>query len=211
MTEPKTDLISQEMEWARKNFAKHEITKSSEGRWLVRQPETSTFWFEVVVLAGGHLIVHGDIQAVIFGRYSSGDAQQTVNWMAQRERPDDSYFVEKAKIGGTSHETIWSSDDEVLREEIQELIREVSQDEIDDVGDVDCRCKERREALEEALGAVGYVSLEQTQTAICDAFDGDWERIPTGQRISANMVYAHAALQCLARLLDAPSKQVGTS
>lgn len=200
---------------ARENFAKHQIVKTNPGRWLVRQPGSSTFWFEVVVLAGGSMIVHGDVQAVIFGHYcpSRDDAPdaiawQTVHWMASCRRPDDHYFVEKADIGGTAHETIWTYDSDTFRQQIRELIAEVSEGEVDEDGTVDAHKRVRREALEAALERVSVTSVGTMQQDICDALDGDSERIPSGEVISSAMIYAHAALQCLARLLDAEENGV---
>jgi hypothetical protein len=191
--------VGREMAQAREAFAKHAIVKQSEGRWLLRQPDTSHFWFEAVVLAGGHLLVHGDIQAVMFGHYHASKyetpeaaARETVCWMAHRRYPDDSYFVEKARIGGTADETIWTHDDDVLRAEIAELIQEFADAHPDTL-----------EGLQAALDSVGVDSLEETQRTVCEAFDGDTESIPYGRRISSAMVYAHAALQRLASLLDA--------
>lgn len=208
--EPKPDRIAIEMAHARKSFAKHEIVKGSEGRWLLKQPGTNNFWFEVVVLAGGCLLVHGDIQAVIFGRYHAHEndtptraARQMVLWMGTRKRPDDSYFVEKAGLGGTADETIWTYDEDTLREQIKELIKEVSDGEVDEDGEVDSHKRERREELEDVLARVGDVSLEEIQREVYDALEGDGESVPRGKIISSSMIYAHAALQRLTGLFDA--------
>ena len=208
--EPEVDRIAVEMVHARKSFEKHEIVKWSEGRWLLKQPGTSTFWFEVVVLAGGYLLVHGDIQAVMFGCYHANEnnlptttARQMVLWMGTRKRPDDGYFIEKAGIGGTADETIWTYDEDTLREEIADLIKEVSDGEVDEDDEVDSRKHDRREELEEILTRVGDVSLEEIQSQVYDALEGDAESIPRGKLLSSSMVYAHAALQRLTKLLEA--------
>lgn len=200
----------QEMAQARESFAKHEIVKWSEGRWLLKQPGTGTFWFEVVVLAGGSMIVHGDIQAVVFGHYSArkdatpdATAWQMVHWMASRKRPDDHYFIEKAGIGGTADETIWTPDDDVLRAEIVELIAAARESEAAAEPDTDLRDTDLSDTLEDALDNVGSLTHEQVQHAVYEALDGDAESVPQGRRVSAAMIYAHAALQRLAELLDA--------
>lgn len=196
---PAKGTLGKEMQFAREAFVKHTIAKQSEGRWLLRQPGASHFWIEVVVLAGGHLLVHGDIQAVIFGHYHAHKdatpeavARQTVYWMAQRLYPDDGYFIEKASIGGTADETIWTYDEGVLRTEIEALIRESADAHPDTL-----------QGLQDALDSVGADSLEETQRMVCEALDGDSESIPRGRRISSAMIYAHAALRKLASLLDA--------
>lgn len=205
----KPDRITVEMVHARKSFEKHEIVKWSEGRWFLKQPGTNNFWFEVVVLAGGYLLVHGDIQAVMFGCYHANEndtphraARRTVLWMGTRKRPDDGYFIEKAGIGGTADETIWTYDEDTLREEISELIKEVSDGEVE----VDSRKHDRREELEDVLARVGDVSLEEIQREVYDALDGDGESVPRGKILSSSMVYAHAALQRLTKLLEAEAK-----
>ena len=203
--EPEVDRIAVEMVHARKSFEKHEIVKWSEGRWFLKQPGTSTFWFEVVVLAGGYLLVHGDIQAVMFGCYHANEndtphraARRTVLWMGTRKRPDDGYFIEKAGIGGTADETIWTYDEDTLREEIAELIAAARESEAVTEPDTDLR-----EELEEILTRVGDVSLEEIQSQVYDALEGDAESVPRGKLLSSSMVYAHAALQRLTKLLEA--------
>lgn len=57
-------------------------------------------WVEVVVLHAGHLLVHGDIDAVIFGRCGGYEsARQVLYWMANAE---SSYAREKASIGSSN-------------------------------------------------------------------------------------------------------------
>jgi hypothetical protein len=203
------DRVTAYMAMARENFEKHQIVKTGQGRWLVRRPGTNVFWFEVVILAGSSMLVHGDVQAVMFGRYHPSEvdsaddiAWQMVHWMASRERPDDHYFVEKAGLGGTADETIWTRDEDTLRQEILELIDETMRaGGENDSFDSDCHYAEVTSSLTEALDSVGSASHEEVQRAVYEAMDGDGERVPKGRRISSAMVYAHAALQCLARLL----------
>jgi len=204
------DHMREGMARARSELADHQIVRSSPGRWLVKKkPQSSIFWYEVVVLEGGHLLVHGDIQAVIFGRFHGSDKgtqeenfYDCVAWMASRKTPDDHYFVEKATIGGTNGHTIWEKSEEVLREEIQALIQETCRDEVDEDGHVDSKVKERREDLEAALENVGTISHEDVQVAIYEALDSDSEGVPEGRQISSDMIYAHAALQRLLTLLN---------
>lgn len=206
----KKDRVADYMKFARESFAKHQIAKASEDRWLVRQPGTSAFWFEVVSLAGGMMLVHGDIDAVLFGRYYPGEnmteeqaAIEKIHWMASRTRPDDCYFVEKAKIGtgSGSDGILFTKDEDVFREEIRDLIKQESEGEVDEDGEVDSRKRERREALEDALHSVGSSTHEEVQRAIYDALEGDAESVPEGKIVSSTMVHIHAALQRLAELL----------
>jgi hypothetical protein len=220
--EPALDRVAVQAAQARKDFRNHQIVKESLGRWLVQQPDNCAFWFECVVLEGGYLLVHGDIQAVLFGIYSAHRdtpkdiaALQTLYWMAQRTRPDDHYFVEKAQRG-TSRDTIWTYDEAVLRDEIRDLIREAHETEAETENKSIGRKFETRdgfpsnkpavrsEELEYILENVGSdTTLEETQRAIYELFDGDCESVPQGKIVSAAMIHAHAALQRLAELLDA--------
>lgn len=208
----KKDRVADYMKWSRESFAKHQIVKASEDRWLVRQPGTSAFWFEVVSLAGGMMLVHGDIDAVLFGRYyPSKDATEAqaaiekIHWMASRTRPDDCYFLEKAKIGtgSGSDGILFTKDEDVFREEIRDLIKQESEGEVDEDGEVDSRKRKRREALEDALHSVGSSTHEEVQRAIYDALEGDAESVPEGRIVSCTMVHVHAALQRLSELLNA--------
>ena len=205
------DQLLQDMDRARTELSEHKISKSSTGRWLVKRPGTGVFWYEVVVLEGGHLLVHGDIEVVLFGTYHPAEGQSPdqaaincVKWMASRKRPDDHYFIEKASIGTGADSRIWTPDDDVLSEEIEALLQYPREMEKDDEGEIDTVYQKRREDLEEALESVGSSSLEEVQRMVYDALDGDSESVPRGRRISTAMIYAHAALQRLAILLDEP-------
>lgn len=202
--------VTDQMEQAREAFARHQIVelKTSHGRWLVKQPGTSNFWFEVIVLAGGKLLVHGDINAVIFAYYHSNpllsaedNAEGCVHWMASRPRPDDHYFVEKAKIGSDSNDTVWTSDDDTLSEQIRDLIEQECEGEVDEDGEVDFLKRALHESLESALEMVGSSSHEEIQREVYEAL-GDAEGVPDGKMISTTMVCAHAALQRLAALIE---------
>lgn len=60
---------AERMQKATEMFANHAIASHSVdgdfGRWLLRNPKDSENWCEIVELAVGHLIVHGDIVLVI--------------------------------------------------------------------------------------------------------------------------------------------------
>lgn len=200
--------VTDQMEDARNSFAKHQIVESSHGRWLVKQPGTSTFWFEVIVLAGRKLLVHGDISPVIFAYFHANEklsaednALATVHWMAVRGRPDDHYFVEKAMIGSNTADTVYTHDDDTLSEEIQDLIKQASEGEGDGDGAVDSKKRDLREALEHALDMVGDSTHEEVQREVYEALNGDGESVPSGKIVSTTMVFAHAALQRLDTLL----------
>lgn len=90
-------------------FDRHAIVEHSTNRVLFRRLRTEPadkhgrwegfYWFEVALLAGGVLLVHGDIEHVLFGY---ADARTTLdgalNWIGQTKLGDP-YVYEKAKIG----------------------------------------------------------------------------------------------------------------
>lgn len=201
---PRVDRIAADMERAKENFTHHVIRKESEGRWLLSRPGSQGYWFETVVLAGGYLLVHGDIQAILFGGYHSDNINVPesnlgcIRWMAKRSRPDDPYFLEKAKLGTGTDALLWEEDDDVLREEIEDLIQETKASDVEYPREDTPRVLE---ALEEALGEIGGDSTHaEIQKAIYEAID-DGERVPRGRKITMSMVFAHAALQKLYSLL----------
>lgn len=186
------------MDRARKAYANHRIVKEETGRWLLGGPTGSGYWFEVVVLAGGRLLFHGDTSPVIFARYHPSEtlspdllAVETVGWMASRSRPDDRYFLEKAKIGTEAEELIFREDEEALREEISQLIQEEKE-----AGHLSVA-----KDLSRVREMVESDNFSEVQREIYDLL-GDAERIPRGQVVSSGMVYAHAGLQRLFSLLQ---------
>lgn len=86
-------------------FSSHSIVSRSTspsrsgdlGRWVMRDAKRSSFyWVEVAELYGGTLIVHGDIQFVVFRMYDvTGNPGRYLRWM-NRPSPSDHYMREKA-------------------------------------------------------------------------------------------------------------------
>lgn len=89
------------------SFAKHVITKRSEGRWLLQQIHSDgrpdwTFAAEIVCLEGGSIYVGGDIDHTVFS-CGPRDPIARVRWMG--ECGDLGYYVrQKAKIGTPRHQ-----------------------------------------------------------------------------------------------------------
>lgn len=81
-------------------FSEHEVVSSTEGRWLLQSSEGyPDNWMEVVALAGGKLLVHGDYDPVCFA-YHDGVPEARVHWMARNYKDEPcSYVMEKAQIG----------------------------------------------------------------------------------------------------------------
>lgn len=80
------------------------------GRYFLRARTSAGFsWAEVVVLRHGHLLVHGDCDAVIFGVCSGYEGPRGVlYWMANA---GSTYAREKAHIGSSGKiATTWERD-----------------------------------------------------------------------------------------------------
>lgn len=98
------DLGSERAAESKLRFAKHVIASRGERRWRlqVRLPNgiwDPRFWVEVLVLDGGKLMVHGDVETVVFGRYTdSRSVEATLRWIGRCT--DIGYYVaQKAAIG----------------------------------------------------------------------------------------------------------------
>jgi len=62
------------------------------GRW------DSAYWFEVVMLQNGRLLVHGDFEMVMFAQHHCSNLNGAVNWLGQSGLGDP-YVYEKANMG----------------------------------------------------------------------------------------------------------------
>jgi hypothetical protein len=89
-------------------FDRHAIVYRDERRALFRrvreqQPDRhgrwdGFYWFEVTLVAGNMLLVHGDIEHVLFAYHDAKSLDAAVNWLAQTKLGDP-YVYEKASIG----------------------------------------------------------------------------------------------------------------
>ncbi len=209
---------------AREAFAKHVIVSKHPGRWMIKAHGTSMFWVEIVVLRGGHLLVHGDIDHVLFGNYhpTTDAPEDVVRWMGMKSGPV-AYVREKAAIGmGDGYRLVMEYDAKQMRYEI-ERVREKRLDELRDARAAEClddnpadecppdeppcgECEERFRddavvgACEDALECDLDAGPDAARTILSDALDG--EDIPDGLVVSSRLVYAHAALKRLVQLLD---------
>lgn len=94
-----------ELARATKAFASHEIVSSDARSWVLKKRRKDGdgwdghFWVEVVVFNGGTMLVHGDIDHVMFGHYGKfEEPAELVYWMGGTK--DFSYYVmQKARIG----------------------------------------------------------------------------------------------------------------
>ena len=143
-------------------------------------------WFEVVVLHHGHLLVHGDIDAIVFGICGGYTrARQVLYWMANAE-PD--YAGEKACIGG-GRKVAYEFEPEVAKWYVREWWMKR--------GDVD------EEAGDLLIGAIEdgqHAFIEQIyQTDGLEPCDD----ANAGEVVSRAVIAAQAALRALIRELEA--------
>jgi len=92
------------------------IMNEKQASFTIGKPGESFYLAEVVVLRWGHLLVHGDVDAVIFGVCSGYKSWRDVlDWM---NRADYGYAEEKASIGSTCSEMARGFDEEVALSKI---------------------------------------------------------------------------------------------
>jgi hypothetical protein len=82
-------------------FAHHQIRRREDGRWLLQRREDgswdSIFLAEIVALYGGRLLVHGDVETVLFAGYTDDrSVDGLLRWIADS---DSSYVAGKAQAG----------------------------------------------------------------------------------------------------------------
>lgn len=143
-------------------FAEHQIRERSDGRWLLERPGGegkwhSDYWAEIIVLRAGKLLVHGDIEHVIFGHYSdTRDPLDIVRWMGRHEDP--AYYVTQKALLGTGRELIEVTDDGVMERDLRRKYDE--------------RLAELREACDDPafgdLGLLDRMDLEELVDSITD-------------------------------------------
>lgn len=208
-----TDMMQQ----AAEAYAEHRVREAGHGRWLIMKPHAdggwdNIFWTEIVVLDGGHMLVHGDADCVMFGVHpglplrGGRDAWRgVVRWMGSRKRPDDHYFMEKAQIGMGSDALTLTYDVSAMHEDITSIIDDYRKDLDDAEPDVKKSWTEIIESLEEERQNLDERSPDEIRGAIYNIID-DCERLPSGTVVSTRMIYAHAALQRLVALFDEEEK-----
>ncbi len=208
-------------------FKDHVIRKRDERSWLCFRPYTdakagwhSTYWFEVIVLAGGELYVHGDISGMHFAHYGAHkSAEEVLRWMGAHPSVD-SYVLQKASIGmqpcSQERSIVEMVDDGVWLDEALSYIGYTCFEEerpgfFDDEAHAKLKLYEGTipEWLSDAVVRVLDGDSVQESTAdfdfergACEADVHGWGEVP-----STRLIYAHAALRALVRLLDA-EKQV---
>lgn len=197
----RNEYIEDAQAQARGDFAKHRIRFRDERSWSCFRPWgeagwDSTFWFEVVVLRGGSLLVHGDIDLIHFAQYGKyTNPEEVVRWMGDRR--DLGYYVaQKATIGMQAGDNVVTThSNEVWLHDASQYIQEMYGEDSRGVPEWLCTLKD----AVVAQGITQVVQLDEYQTyeaAEVGALDS-WGRVPTWR-----LVYAHEAVRRLVQLLD---------
>lgn len=212
-------IAKHQVEVAR-HFANHRIRERSPGRWLVqrRYPDDkewdTVFGFEVIVLWGGKLLVHGDIDPAIFAYYGKyEDPEQVLRWMGGTS--DLSYYVaQKARIGmgsGKADALLELKDEGVWIDQalgyIEDRIASEGGDPVNlDPATLDWESlpaiPEKVQALIQEIldGRNPNEVLQDPDHMSADCYEAgafQWGDVP-----SHRLIYAHEALRRLVQLLD---------
>jgi len=200
---------------ATRAYAKHEIKKSSEDRWLIQQRHKdggwdSNTWTEIIALHHKGLLVDGDIDPVVF-RYGPADPEARVRWMGNRKHAHDHYFREKASIGmgGRFHDITEIWEPEVAADDLrvmearflgkdEDWPMEPNQKAADDVAHVrECYLENGRDTVLWKLYEINEVDSEELASI--------------GMVTAPRLYWAHGALAKLVNLLDARDARRSTS
>jgi len=201
------DVLRKMQDDAAQVFQNHVIRSHSDGRWVLQSKHAdggweNAFWVEVVALRRGSVLVHGDIDHIIFGQYrDSEDPEACVRWMGRRNSVDD-YVLEKARIGmGSPHDVISHSAEVWLHH----AKRWAQEEYVDHAGGVPEWLSEAISELEEPCG-MNFRDVLETVSEDSDAVEMEahtWGEIP-----SSRLVYCHEALRRLVALLDQERDQI---
>lgn len=199
---------------ARESFEGHRITQSQRypmgARWLIQRPYSKpppgwdwTMAAEIVVMAGGRIVVWGDLHPVMFAHFGPfQDPRQVVDWMGKCE--DLGYYVhQKATIACREVVDVWEAD--VARFQLREMIRPEA---VEDMGYGEKFVEVIEEALERCIWEHRHEFLEFVYNEL--GMDGGYESVcHVGMVLSPRVYYAHAALTRLSQLLDQEEKERG--
>lgn len=208
MRKTQQEYIKDAQAQARGDFAHHQIRFRDERSWACFRPHEkggwdSTFWFEAVVLHGGTLLIHGDIDLVHFARYGGyTHPEEVLRWMGSSN--DLGYYVtQKAAIGMN----LRRGQDDVITTRSTPVWLHAALCYIEDTcgvvlppsGDINLRATGAPEWLCDLVEAVVYrgATEEDWPHEAYELGAFEWGHVPTWR-----LVYAHEALRKLVALLD---------
>lgn len=204
--------IAKHQAQAREAFEHHKIRHRDQRSWVCFRPHKdggwdSIYWFEVVVLYGGTLLVNGDIDLMHFAYYGKyQNPEQVLRWMGANR--DLGYYVrQKASIGMTLPSNVEgvvdTIDDDVWMDEAIGCIEEHIGETLDTSKKVDLEALKIPEWLRDLVSDAcdrSVVDALAEHSDVADAWEAgafEWGRVP-----SPRLIYAHEALRRLVLLLD---------
>ncbi len=188
----RSEYDAQMKKMASEAYAEHRLVRTGDDRWLIRGTD-AFYWAEVVVLAGNRLLVHGDVEAVLF-KGSQGDGPLgLVSWIA---RSGIDYLSGKIEADSEQRERFeW----DVFQSDIEAYLDELCED----------SCESEEAARKEAEVLRGVLSFpHEDERAIKEhLYDqgvdpetfGRWGRVTVPR-----LYYAQAAVARLHVLLKDP-------
>lgn len=182
------------------DFSKHTILKYAD-RWLVQAPDHYDGWFELTFTAReSMLVIAGDVDTVVFGRYSPGthaEAQRApherladlVRWIGDANIV---YAAEKAAIGFGSEALVYETTYKTVIEDIKDMRKSC-----------DSLHKTRLDLILARDGLDEFDLVEDLHQALHEADIDDYALV--GRRITQRVLTAHEAIRHVAHLAKAMS------
>lgn len=195
-------------EQATEAFKHHELISSTERSWFIakRYPDTgnlnSVHAADIFVGHFGEIHVGGDLDAVVFGRYSdSSDVRGCLAWMGRHN--DLSYYVaQKAAIGMTDQRVLtWKRDREAAELELKDLTNSFRNEWAEDGRKPNEKILDVIHAAEHTLE---WESVERAEWDLVSELQFDVLEgiLPLGQVLAPRVVYGWAAIRKLCDLLE---------
>lgn len=190
------EKFAKEMEDIASWYKDHQVVREGEGRWLLKRPGTNEEWCEVAALARGTLLVHGDHDHVLFGHNLDCECpEDLVHWMA-RDRPDNGYFLEKARIAmGSGSESL-----------VYSLCIDKFQEELEDMGDDNRDLYDELDDIRSDANSSSVEDIPFLQREIMELSSYENDGVPEGRVVSTRMIHAWAILNRLSALLKEKAK-----
>lgn len=175
---------------AAKAFSNHDQISCEDGRWYIASSSSVFYWAEVVWLRGGKLLVHGDIEAVIFDGGGDFIGIERARFFADS---DIDYITSKASMGMGS-DLAMEIDPSVMAFDLRVVFDDMRKQPPDYCDDK--ACISIREAIEQLNNGVPTYEVIRE---LYDRVDNDWSCI--GRVPSVRIYYAHGALKKLCELM----------
>lgn len=188
-------------------FSEHVLQRKDTTRWVIQRPKRSEFWAEIMKLEGGKLLIHGDIDPVIFAYYSGGEdnsPEAVLQWVANMwDSP--SYAQQKASIGSSSRAYTTDYDPQIAASDIQFLIDQYVEEFTAEEGGLETKEDEEIPEPEVITGLKALFEQVDTLSAVemwneIYEVTGDVESSAVGDCIAPRVVYAVAAVRRLVEL-----------